>query len=201
MKQGFEPGCINPKLGQQRGVKIAIPCQQNEPRNRRYASERHVGRTKREDAGRDRRKFPGGPLLNLDEHRRERIQKMVIRYRSPRQMDSPPPRRWLIAVIDGHDLILETCKSGTCQTELPSPRGFTPDKSSPVLSSSLDAGMLPPVSRDQDHYRDLSGCKPVALQIELSGSTLCGCSLVQYWTVAPTACRRKVKIRVNWLKF
>ena len=57
-------------------------------------------------------------------------------------------------MIDGHDFILETCKSGTCQTELPSPRGFTPDKSSPLLSSSLDPGMSPPGSRGQDHYRD-----------------------------------------------
>ena len=106
-------------------------------------------------------------------------------------------------MIDGHDLILETCKSGTCQTELPRPRGFTPDESSSVLSSSLDAGMLPPESRGQDHYRDLSVYKPVALQIELSGSTLCVvCSLVQYWTVAPTrVAAAKVKIRVNWLKF
>jgi hypothetical protein len=53
-KQGFEPGCIHPKLGQQREVKIGIPCEQNEPRNRRYASERHVGRTKREPGAADR---------------------------------------------------------------------------------------------------------------------------------------------------
>jgi hypothetical protein len=105
-------------------------------------------------------------------------------------------------VIDGHDLILETCKSGTCQTELPSPRGFTPDKISPVLSSSLDAGMLPPESRGQDHYRDLSGYKPVALQIELSGSTLCGLfprSILDGCTYQLAAA--KVKIRINWLKF
>jgi hypothetical protein len=105
-------------------------------------------------------------------------------------------------VIDGHYLILETCKLGTCQTELPSPCGFTPDKSSAVLSSSLDAGMLPPEPRGQDHYPDLSGYKPVALQTELSGSTLCGLSprsILDGCTYQLAA--EKVKIRVNWLKF
>src|SRR5271166_4723664 len=67
--------CAEVPFSQQRKVQIGIPSDLNEPRLRRHASQRYVGRAKRESAGRGRRKFPGGTLLDLDEHRRELIQK------------------------------------------------------------------------------------------------------------------------------
>src|SRR5271166_3948577 len=141
--------CAEVPFSQQRKVQIGIPSDLNEPRLRRHASQRYVGRAKRESAGRGRRKFPGGTLLDLDEHRRELIQKDS----HPVAVTSPDGLAAASAVAHycdrGHDLILETFKSGTCQTELPSQPGFTPDKSSQVLSLSLDAGMLPPGSRGQ----------------------------------------------------
>ena len=69
----LEPGCCPSKLGQQAGIQIRIPEYANLTYCGINGPEREAGRPKRERTGRGKGRFPGGSLLDLQEHRRARI--------------------------------------------------------------------------------------------------------------------------------
>jgi hypothetical protein len=69
----LEPGCCLSKLRQQGGIQIFIPDRLNVTRLGLNGPDRKAGWTKRERARRGKGRFPGGSLLDLQEHRRALI--------------------------------------------------------------------------------------------------------------------------------